>query len=317
MSGVLRKLARLFFFCVVVLSISHCGNDQEPPKSMGEGSERIISIGLIPEQNIFKQIARYEPLADYISGKIGCKIKLIVLTRYGNIVDNFVSTGLDGAFFGSFTYAKAHAVLGIEPIARPVDMDGSSTYHGIIIVRKDSGINSVKDMQGKRFAFVDSETTAGYLFPMIYFYKHGITDLNSFLQEAYFAGTHEDVIYDVLNKKADVGAEKNTVLARLAAKDSTINEDLTVLASSPEVPENSLGVRSDMDDAIKKALKQALLAMHADPVGKEILKEFGAQKFIETKDEDYEPVYKYAKEMHLDLTTYDYALTHDKKKISR
>lgn len=314
MTGALGKIAKLFFVCAALLSISHCGSDSEPPKSMDRGAERIISIGLTPEQNIFKQIERYEPVADYLGGKIGCKIKLIVLTRYGNIVDNFVSTGLDGAFFGSFTYAKAHVLLGIEPIARPVDMDGGSTYHGIIIVRKDSGIKSINDMKGKRFAFVDSETTAGYLFPMIYFYQHGITDINSFLKEAYFAGTHEDVIYDVLNKKADVGAEKNTVLERLAVRDSAINENLVILARSPEVPENSLAVRSDMDNDLKKALQQSMLGMHEDPVGKEILKKFGAQKFIETKDEDYEAVYKYAKEIHLDLTTYDYARAHDKAK---
>ena len=58
-------------------------------------------IGLIPEQNIFKQLERYQPLADYLSKKIGASIELKVLTRYGNIIDNFVSLGLDAAFFGS------------------------------------------------------------------------------------------------------------------------------------------------------------------------------------------------------------------------
>jgi hypothetical protein len=36
------------------------------------------------------------------------------------------------------------------------------------------------------------------------------------------------------------------------------------------------------------------------------LKDFGAQKFIETTDKDYLPVYQYARQAHLNLATYDY-----------
>jgi ABC-type phosphate/phosphonate transport system substrate-binding protein len=67
--------------------------------------ERHLLIGLIPEQNMFNQLNRYEPLAIYLSKKIRVKIKLKILTRYGDIIDNFISAGLDAAFFGSFTYS--------------------------------------------------------------------------------------------------------------------------------------------------------------------------------------------------------------------
>ena len=53
-------------------------------------------------------------------------------------------------FFGSFTYTLARAKLGIEPLARPENKDGISTYYGLIFVRKDSGIKTAKDMEGKR-----------------------------------------------------------------------------------------------------------------------------------------------------------------------
>ncbi len=264
-----------------------------------------LLIGLIPEQNIFRQFERYEPLAGYLSKKIGMNIKLSVLPRYGNIINNFKSEKMDGAFFGSFVYALAHAKLGIEVLARPVDLNGASTYHGLIFVRKDSGIRSVQDMAGKRFAFVDKAATAGYLLPLSYFHEHGI-DFKTYLKESYFTGTHEDAIYDVLNRKADIGAAKNTVYERLAAADNRIKNELTILERSPDVPENGLAVRKDLDDEIKKKLKEALLGMDSDPEGIAVLKDFGAQKFIETTDKDYLPVYRYAREVHLNLATYDY-----------
>jgi phosphonate transport system substrate-binding protein len=230
--------------CLVIGLSSHAAEPGPNPKT--SINQKSLLIGLIPEHNIFKQLERYEPVADYLSKSIGITIKLKVLTRYGNVIDNFTSLGLDGAFFGSFTYALAHAKIGVEAIARPESTSGSSTYHGLIFARMDSGIRSPSDMKGKSFAFVDKATTAGYILPLAYFAEHGIEDFNTFIHEAYFTGTHEDAIYDVLNNKADIGAAKNTVFMRLAAADSRIKNDLIILTKSPDVPENVLATETDV-----------------------------------------------------------------------
>jgi phosphonate transport system substrate-binding protein len=291
--------------CIILALTTGCNKPETtPPKKAVQ--ETTLVIGLIPEQHIFDQVERYKPLADYLSKKIGEKIKLKVLSRYGNIIDNFVSSGMDAAFFGSFTYTLAHAKLGVQVLARPENLDGRSTYYGLIFVRRDSGIRNVKDMAGKRFAFVDKATTAGYLLPLDYFNKNGIRNYRTFLKEAYFAGTHEDVIYDVLNRKADIGAAKNTIYDKLMKEDDRVKKELLVLEKSPDVPENGLAVRKDLDETLKKKLRDALLGMHENPEGLSVLKNFGARKFIETTDRDYDPVVKYAKESGLNLATYDY-----------
>ena len=113
--------------------------------------------------NVFKQKERFSLLGDYLSKKTGMKVQFTILSKYGDIIDKFTAAKMDGAFFGSFTGALAIDKLGVDPIARPVNLDNSSTYHGLIFVRKDSGIRSVKDMKGKKIAFVDKATTAGYI----------------------------------------------------------------------------------------------------------------------------------------------------------
>ncbi len=305
----MHKRVVLFTFFLILLLAPGCERSEQVSSKKPEpepGSEKVLRIGLIPEQNIFKQIERYQPLAGYVSKKIDMTIRLTILPRYANIVDSFTSTGMDGAFFGSFTYALARARVGVEVLARPLGLTGSSMYHGLIFVRKDSRIRSVDQMKGKRFAFVDKGTTAGYLLPLAYFKKHG-KDYRTFLKESYFAGTHEDAILDVLNRKAEIGAAKNTIYERLAASDGRINKELVILERSPEVPENGLAVRKGLDDSLKKKLRETLLTMHEDPEGAAILATFGVRKFIETNDTDYRPVYLYAREIGLNLATYDYA----------
>jgi phosphonate transport system substrate-binding protein len=285
--------------------LAGCAQEAAPPKKTGI-ERKILLIGLIPEQNLFSQLERYEPLAGYLSMKTGTKVKLKILRRYGNIIDNFKSAGLDGAFFGSFTYALAHAKLGVEVLARPVAPDNTSTYHGLIFVRKDSRIRNISGMKGKRFAFVDKATTAGYLLPLEYFHRHGISNYREYLKESYFSGTHEDAIYDVLNKKADIGAAKNTVFNRLAAADARIREELLVLERSPDVPENAIALRKDIDEPVRSRLKETLLNMHLDPEGKQALERLGALRFTETTNQEYGVVVKYAEDIHLNLSTYDY-----------
>lgn len=302
----MRKRRIVFKLFVLFLPLLAACSPQEPPAPPKKRPPEQLLIGLIPEQNIFKQVERYEPLMEYLRRKTGVKMKLKILPRYGNIVDNFKSSALDGAFFGSFTYTLAHARVGVEVLARPVALDNSSTYHGLIFVRKDGGIRTARDMKGKRFAFVDKATTAGYLLPLAYFRENGISNYRRYLSEYYFTGTHEDAVYDVLDGKADVGAAKNTVFYRLAKEDPRIGKELIVLARSPDVPENAFALRRDIDVSLRDRLKEALLRMDQDPDGKKVLEQFGARRFIETRNEEYNVVVKYAGDIHLDLSTYDY-----------
>jgi phosphonate transport system substrate-binding protein len=265
-----------------------------------------ITIGLIPEMNVFKQRQRFKPLAAYLSDNLGIQVKLIILSRYGNIIQRIKEQQIDAAFLGSFTGALAISQLGVEPLARPINMDGTSTYFGHIFVRKDSGIKSVADMQGKSLALVERATTAGYIFPLAWFKRNGVADIASFFSEHYFAGSHDATIDAVLKGQADVGAGKNTIYDRVRAANPRIDKELVILASSPRVPSNGLCVRPDMDKQYKTKLKELLLNLHHNPKGLEVLKKLGAKRFVDTSREDYQPVLDMAAEAGIDIKNYKY-----------
>jgi len=265
-----------------------------------------LNIGLIPEQNVFKQFKRYEPLGKYIEKKTGTKIKFTLLSRYGNILESFHRKKMDGAFWGSFTGAMAIKKLGIQPVARPINLDGTSTYRGYIMVHKDSGIKNIKDMKGKSLAFVEKATTAGYIFPMAYFRENGIKDIDKYFSEYYFTGSHDAAIHALLTRKVDIACAKNTVFEILAREDSRIKDNLVIIATSPDVPSNGLGLRKEIAYGVKEELRSALLDMHIDPEGKEVLEEFGVKRFIETNKEDYAPVFDISERAGINLQKYNY-----------
>ena len=300
---VMRK-SLLAFSLIALLAIGCI--QQETPAPRQPLPEKTLLIGLTPEHNIFKQVRRYEPLADYLSKKTGIRVTLKVLTYRGNVIDNFQFLKLDGAFFGSFSYSLAHVKLGVAVLARPEDPDGISSYHGVIFVRKDSGIRTVRQMKGKRLALVARATTAGYLFPSIYLKRAGVRNPETFFKEIYYAGAHEGTIDDVLDRKADVGVSKNTVYNRFAAENPRIGRELVILGKSEDVPENALALRRGVEDPVKRKLVDALIAMHADPEGAKVLKAFGARRFIGTTEADYMPVRTYTRELGIDLADFKF-----------
>ena len=286
----------MYYVLTLVLFLVFCGASQ--------GAE--LTIGLIPEQNVFELVNKYRPLERYIEQKTGLKINLTMLSRYGNIIEHFSDRKLDGAFWGSFTGAMAIRKLGVEPIARPLWLDGTSTYHGYIFVRKNSNIRNVAAMRGKTVALVEKATTAGYVFPIAYFRENGVTDINAYFKEYYFTGSHDAAIRTVLKGEADIGTAKNTIFDILARQDSRVKKELLILAESPKVPSNGLGMGKNVNSEIKNRLRNVLLEMNQDPDGKAILREFGAIRFIKTVKEDYTPVFDIARKAGIDLDRYTY-----------
>ena len=263
-----------------------------------------ILIGLIPEQNIFKQMERYRPLASYLSEKAGVKIKLTILSRYGDIVERFVSRSLDGAFFDSLTGAMAITRLGVEPMARPVNLDGKSTVRSYIFVRADSKINSVTDMKGKKVVFVDRATATGYLFAVAFLHENGIQDINRYFNEYFFTGSHDSAIYSVLDNRADIGSAQDTIFNMLVSKDPTIKRELRIIAQSEELPETTLCLRKSISSKIKTSITDILLHMNEDPAGKEILKKFGAVKLIRAEAGDFNSVFNLARRAQINIKEY-------------
>lgn len=307
MSGKISYIVRILFpACILCLFINGCRDQlQKKHDTVDANIQKEFYIGILPEQNIFMQRERYAPLGEYLSEKLDIKVELRIAGSYKDLLDKIQSKELGAAFLGSFPGAVALKKLEAQPMAKMQYADGSSTYRGLIFTRKDSGIATAQDMQGKTFVFVDKMTTAGWLFPLHFFKENNIDDPFSWLGETYFAGTHEDAIVDVVNNKADIGAAKDTIFYRLAKADPRILNQLQILASSPRVPENTLLVRRDTDELFTKTLQVTLLSMHQNKEGERALEKLGVVKFIETSAQEYDNVLKYADDIGIDISKYD------------
>lgn len=263
--------------------------------SAGELPQQLL-IGIEPEHNIFDQVERYRSLARYLTDQLGVEVKLTIMSRYGEVIKRFKTLKLDGAFLTSYTATMAIKELMLEPLVHPVNLSGEMTSQGYIFVRKDSGIGDIDGMRGKSIVFVDPATMEGYLFPLAYFRQHGITDMNREFNRFYFSGSHASAIFGVLDGRADIGAAKSTVFNKLADGDSSIQQELRIIAQSPKVPEITLCLRSEIDSDLRAKLTAVLLQMDKTPQGQKVLEQFQALRFVKSTTADFEKVAEMAQE---------------------
>ncbi|TAN42430.1 MAG: phosphate/phosphite/phosphonate ABC transporter substrate-binding protein [Nitrospirae bacterium] len=295
-------LRRTFIIAVLFIASSLCN----PAFSYPEIKASELRIGIIPEQNIFRQNQKYNALAHYINSKTGIKVSILVLSDYGSVINTMLSGGIDGAFFGSLSGAVAHERLGAEALVRSISIGGKTTYHGHIFVRKDSRINNAADMKGKSMVFIDKGSSCGYIYPLAYLGRHGITNISTFFSEHYFAGSHDAAIIAVLNGRVDVGVAKSTVYSSLQAANPRIEKELKIIDESPEFPSHGLFLGKSVPPDIRSAVRKTLLEMHGDTEGRAILKNLDITGYAAADvHEDYKNVFELAKKAGINLKTYN------------
>jgi phosphonate transport system substrate-binding protein len=284
-----RSFSRSLIACLLICLVFSAAM---PVIAFGQPKE--LLLGIEPEHNIFDQMERYRYLADYLSDQLGVKVKLTIMSRYGEVIKRFKTLKLDGAFLTSYTATMGIKELHLVPVANPVNLSGVSTSQGYIFVRKDSGIRSVVDMEGGNIVFVDPATMEGYLFPLAFMQQHGVKDINKFFHRHYFSGSHVSAIFAVLDGRADIGAAKDTFYNDLVSKDPSIEQELEIVAHSPKVPDVTLCIKSEIDQDLRENLGNVLLHMDKTPDGIKVLQKFKAIRFVKSRKEDFVIIEKMA-----------------------
>ena len=228
-----------------------------------------LKFGLAPGLNEADVLrAEVEPLTAYLSSAIGQKVSLYAAKDERDLRVQMEAGVVDVGSFSPFAYVEAARGGKIRVIAQSV-LNGSATYAGLIIKRFDSRINSLADLEGKRFAFVDSKSISGFVFPRAMLMDKGLNP-ERFFKEVIFAGSHEKVIAAVLLGTVHAGATDDAAVAAAKAK-GLPTFDLEVLAKTEPIPYDAIAVRVGLDEVLVQQVQTALVKLDKTPAGRDAL----------------------------------------------
>ncbi|MCT9094527.1 phosphate/phosphite/phosphonate ABC transporter substrate-binding protein [Haloarchaeobius sp. HME9146] len=133
-------------------------------QAYGDGTVQFMMSPSEPQNYMMKQ---YGPMRDYIDSEIGdsADVELQYAADYSAVLQGLGSGSADIAETGPFA-----AALGVKADKAEIALQrhayGSWTYTSVIVTRKDSDIESLSDLKGKRVAFADMTSASGSLYPL-------------------------------------------------------------------------------------------------------------------------------------------------------
>jgi phosphate/phosphite/phosphonate ABC transporter binding protein len=256
---------------------------------------RELKFGFTPFLNEADMRAEYQPLMAYLSDAIGQKVSLYVARDYGDLRTQMENGAVDVGSFSPFAYVDAARGGKIRIIAQSI-IDGSGTYRGVIVARKDSGLKTLADLKGKRFAFVDPKSASGYVYPRAMLIEKGMLP-ESYFKETIFTGGHDKVISAVLDGRADAGAIYEGALG-ISKAEGVPTENLVTLASTELIPHDAITVRVGLEEGLTKKIETALVGLDKNDAGRQLIANSKPKKltgYVIAEDSQFDVVRRTAK----------------------
>ena len=250
-------------------------------------TQKPLYIGFIPQGNAVFMVKKWEPLADYLAKELGLPVETVFRSSYREIISAFSNGEMDICLTGAFMYVLTRQETDIRPLVRRKKF-GTSSYHSLVIVRKDTGIRSIGDLQGKIFAFTDKESTTGYLLPVAMMKQSGISDLEKYFSEVIYTGNHDSVLLAVHTRSADGAAMSST---RWRPENPKIL-DLRIIWKSAPILLGPFSVRGGLDRKLTEKIKKAFLKIGKTPETADLSAHIQIEGFEEAKDSDYDVIRK-------------------------
>jgi len=258
--------------------------------SPAAAAEKPLIFGTLPIQKPSKLFSMYHPLIDYLQKELGRPIRLEIGKDYNDAIGKFQSGHYDFGYLGPSPYiiATNTSPLGKDnfKLFGTLETKGKPFYHAVIIAsKKNSAIQSLADLAGKKFAFGSRKSTLSFYLPAKMLMDAGVIDR---LAETRLLGKHDAVANAVAGGAFAAGGIKESVARQFSDR-------VRVVRKSEPVYDFMLLAHKDMDDALYEKIRTLVLGLKDKQILGKVKK--GATGFVPTDDGNYDNLRTIMKEV--------------------
>lgn len=274
------KFLLVFLACA---SLFGCSRDSAGPVP----ATGPIVVAVLPDQSKEALLSRHTPLLDYFEDSTSLDVELLIPLDYADLLDQFDAGRIDLAWFGGLTFVQAAEISHAEPLAfRDIDLQFTSCY----VVDASDTRTMIDEFQGQNFSFGPRLSTSGHLMPRFYMTENGLEPERFFASVRYSAGHDQTAIW-VKDGEVALGVANCVIVQSLFDNGVLNGADVRVIETTPPYPDYVWAARAALDEGIKVAFLDALLALDATvPEHLAILRSQGANAYLPAGMSDFEPV---------------------------
>lgn len=282
MTGKRRRVPKIWIvFSIMALVVAACGGDGSgstttttiagsptttaaPAATTTTEDPRpeVLRFGVTPADDSAGQEERFGAMVAALEEDLGIEVEFITTGgTYGGLIEALIAGRLDMAVMSPFAYVIATG-QGAEIEARGAYISsptGTTTYQSYGLARVDrTDVTGIEDYAGKRICFVDPGSASGFLIPSAGLLAVDI-DPEADLEEAVFAGAHDNSVLAIADGTCDAGFAVDTQLARLEGTGDVAEGELHVVWESDPIPGVVLAIQTRLPEDLRDEIAAVFL----------------------------------------------------------
>jgi phosphonate transport system substrate-binding protein len=289
----LKVLSINIFLLLLLVLFPGCQNGSEQnntyaPKYSTQPvfkNKNLYVFGIHPLHNPSRLFQVYQPMIDYINEHLdGDELRLEASRNYAaydkKLFSGYFDFALPNPYQTVVSTENGYRVFG--------KMGDDKNFRGIILLRKDSGINTVNDLKGKTVSYPAPTALAATMLPQWYLYKHGI-NINEDTINSYVGSQESSIMNVYLGKSVAATTWPLPWHAFIKERPEVANE-VFIKWETASLVNNGLVARKDIPQELVDKVGKIIFSLHTHARGKKILEAMELSKYEAADDSVYDSV---------------------------
>lgn len=231
------------------------------PEKWRDPSTLVFTYTPVEDPAVYKDA--FKDFQEHLSKVTGKRVVYYTVHSNSAQVEAMRSGRLHIAGFSTGPTGYAVNLAGYVPIAVKGTAEGFQGYNLITITRKDSGIDTMLDLKGKKVAHTSASSNSGNLAPRALFPALGIVPDKDY--KVLYSGKHDQSILGVYNGDYDAAPVASDVYDRMVSADRVDDDNLKIIYRSPKFPTSAFGYANDLNPELVKKIESAFSTYRFTP----------------------------------------------------
>ena len=285
-----RSLASLF----LAVCLAGC--------SGGEDAQPVLRFSAIPDDNTTELTEKFDPVAAYLSDKLGVPVEYVPSSDYGASVEMFKNGDIHLAWFGGLTGVQARqAVSGAHAIVQGSE---DPHYYSYFIANKSTGLEGSEEfpmqIAKRRFTFGSTMSTSGRLMPEHFIREYSGKSPEDFFEHDYgFSGSHNKTAEQVQSGAYEVGVLNYKVYDSMVQEGKIDPEVCRVIWKTPPYADYNFTAHPELDTLFGSGFTARLQQALVDLKDERLLAAFKRSSLIVAEDHEFDAILAVARSLNL------------------
>ena len=251
-------------------------------------AQESFKVGIIRYKSSESFFESYQPLMDFLSKELNRELHMDTIPE-DELAYLLAKGEYDMGIFTPFPYLRAKLDFPELEVFASHTVNGEDSYSGCIMIRKESGIQSLHELKARNFLFVKPSSTSGYKYPKGIFTERSL-DVDAGFFSYTFSGGHGRSLQALIDREVDGIAIDTRVYDAMSSHE----KDSYHMLECYEIPYHAYVFSPGIDTMLKEELKQVMFEAHKNPASKGIFDNpLLIEKWHPQSDEAYNSLRRY------------------------